>query len=307
MKILLKKIKRKKIINNCIFCAIIFLLLTSCSKDGNENNIAIVDGKGIAKELFIKELEFYQDFYTKKYGDNYLEKKDKHGKSNKEKLQENLLDSMVKDKVMLNDLESKKISIDDNRADQLRSQLEKTLGDRESLKANIKALNISDSDFNDIIFNDSIRKIHYENFLASNKINDSEILEYYKANENLHRMYKYNVLVFDDANQAKIVRDKIKSYKDFRNRLSSSVRNYSIINSDFVYKDDPILSLSKLDQKNVVSDIFEYNKKYMILMINSYNDNENELLLHTKDIYLKNAYDDYLNKLTKSSKIRLFI
>lgn len=40
-------------------------------------------------------------------------------------------------------------------------------------------------------------------------------------------------------------------------------------------------------------------------MINSYNENENELLMQAKEIYLKDAYRKYLNKLIKSSKIKL--
>lgn len=64
---------------------------------------------------------------------------------------------------------------------------------------------------------------------------------------------------------------------------------------------------SKMSEKDKVSDIFEYNNKYMILMINSYNENENELLMHTKDKYLRDAYNQYLNKLVKSSKIKVFI
>ena len=89
--------------------------------------------------------------------------------------------------------------------------------------------------------------------------------------------------------------------------MKNPVRNYEIINSDFVYKDDTILTKSKTFEKDKVSDIFENENKYMILMVNSYNENENDLLMHTKDKYLKDAYNQYLNKLVKSSKIKVFI
>ena len=45
----------------------------------------------------------------------------------------------------------------------------------------------------------------------------------------------------------------------------------------------------------------------MILIVNSYNENENELLINVKDIYLKEKYIEYLNKLVKKSKIKLFV
>lgn len=300
--------KIKKVITSLLSLSLFLIILTSCNKNQkNTNAIALVDGKAIERQTFDKELEFYLAFYTKKYGESYLDEKNSKGKTNKELIRDELLDSMIKDQVMLNDLANKKIEIDDNAANKLRSDIEKELGDKNSLKANLKALNINESDFSDVIFNDSIRKIHYEYFLTHNKIKDSEILEYYKKNEDLHRMYKYNVLVFSSKDEAQKAKSSLNNQVKFRQALKNPVRNYDIINSDFVYKDDPLLIKSKLEEKDKVSDIFEEHNKYMILMINSYNDNENDLLIHTKDKYLKDAYNQYLNKLTKSSKIKVFI
>ena len=300
--------KIKKIIISLISLCLCLTLLSSCKKNkNNENAIAVVDGESIDKEVFDKELEFYLAFYTKKYGESFLEDKNAKGKTNKETLRDDLLDSMIKDQVMLNDLASKKIEIDDNVANKLRSDMEKELGDKNSLKANIKALNVNDSDFSDVIFNDSIRKIHYDYFLTHNKIKDSEILQYYKENEELHKMYKYNVLVFDGKEAAEKAKSNIKNQVDFRQAIKNPAKNFDVINSEFVYIDDPLLAKSKLKEKDKVSDIFKENKKYMIMMINSYNENENELLMQTRDEYLKNAYDQYLDKLVKSSKIKVFI
>ncbi len=300
--------KIKKIIISLLSLSLCLIIFSSCKKNNaNENAIALVDGEAIDKEMFDKELEFYLTFYSKKYGDSYLENKNSKGKTNKDLLRDDLLDSMIKDQVMLNDLAKKKIEIDDNTANKIRSDMEKELGDKNSLKANMKALNISEGDFSDVIFNDSIRKIHYDYFLTHNKIKDSEILEYYKANDDLHILYKYNVLVFDNKDGAEKTKASIKNQVDFREALKNPVRNYKIINSDFVYKDDPLLVESKMNEKDKISEIFEHDGKYMILMINSYNENENELLMHTKDKYLKDAYEQYLNKLVKSSKIKVFI
>ena len=300
--------KIKKIIISLLSLSLCLIFFTSCNKSTKDDNtVALVDGKSIDKSSFEKELSFYIAYYTKKYGDNYLETKNNKGKTNKDRLREELLDSMIKDQIMLNDLISKKIEIDDNSAAKLRNDMEKGLGDKDSLKANLKALNINDSDFSDVLFNDSIRKMHYEFFLTHNKIKDSDILQYYKSNEDLHRLYKYNILVFDNKELAEKTRSNLKSQLDFREALKNPVKNYETINSDFVYKDDPYLIESKMTEKEKISEVFEYNHKYMILMINSYNDNENDLLLRTKEEYLKDSYEEYLNKLIKSSKIKFFI
>lgn len=298
----------RKIITSLFYLTCISFLLTSCNKGTDTSSaVALVDNKAIDKDTYNSELEFYLNYYSNKYGPSYLESKDKTGKTNKETLQEKLLESMIKDQVMLNDLEKHKIEIDDNAANKIRSEMEKKLGDKDSLKANIKALNVSDSEFSDIIFNDSIRRMHYDFFLSNSGIKDSEILKHYKENEQLHRMYKYNLLKFDDKIEAERIKSRIKSQLDFRKLLTSSIKSYDVFNSDFVYEDDPILLASKIKEKDKVSEIFEYDGKYNILMVNSYNENENELLLQAKENYLKDAYGKYLNKLIKSSKIKVFI
>lgn len=284
------------------------IFLNSCqSKDDYSGNIAMVDGKAITEEQFSKELDFYQKFYSKKYGEDYLEKEISRSKTNNDQLQKDLIDSMVKDQVMVNDLANNKVKVDDSFSTKLKNDLENKLGGKDSLKANITALGISENQFDQNIYNDSIRKQHYQYFITNSGIKDSEVLNYYQENENLHRQYKYNILIFDKEDDAQKAFDQMKDAKDFTDYLEKTVKNYDILKSDFVYIDDPYLEASKVTEKDKISPVFEYDGKYMILMINSYNDNENELLMSAKDLYQKQKYEQYLNKLVKKSKIRLFV
>ena len=109
--------KIRKIIISVLSLSLCIFIFSSCKKNtNNENAIALVDGEAIKKDVFDKELEFYLAFYTKKYGESYLDKKNTKGKTHKELIRDDLLDSMIKDQVMLNDLSKKKIQIDDNKA-----------------------------------------------------------------------------------------------------------------------------------------------------------------------------------------------
>ena len=127
--------KIRKIIISLLSLSLCLILFTSCNENiKDDNTVALVDGNSIDKNTFEKELSFYSSYYTKRYGDSYLETKNNKDKTNKEKLREDLLDSMIKDQVMLNDLISKKVEIDDNSASKLRNEIEKGLGDKNSLK-----------------------------------------------------------------------------------------------------------------------------------------------------------------------------
>lgn len=298
----------KAIIIKTFLLTVLILNLNACNNKNNyADNVAIVDDKAITKDTYTKELDFYQKFYTMEHGEQYLESEAERGKTNNDVLQKSLIDSLIKDQVMVNDLKENNIKLDDNTASSIRANLEKNLGGKDSLKANVAALGVSESAFNDVLYNDSIRKQHYDYFLSHNDIKDSDILEYYKKNKKFQRQYKYNLLIFDDENQANKAKASIKTKEDFKSYLNKNIKNYDILNSDFVYEDDLILKESKVLEKDKISNVFKHDNKYMILMVNSYNDNENDLLLNVKEIYMKEKYEDYLNKLVKKSKIRVFI
>lgn len=309
---MLKKITMKNlraITNKLIFYTILaVLVLTGCKRSSNKTDaVAVVDGKEIISKDYSKELKFYQSYYSKLYGDNYLSEKNKNGLTNDETLRKELLDSMIKDKIMLSDLEKNKIKLDDNNVIKLTNNLKKSMNGEDSLGANVDALDANGNLFNEIIFNDSIRKSHYEMFVSKQSVRDSDVLDFYKKNKKYQKMYKYNLIVFDDENEAKNIKKNITNAKKFNEYLNKSVRNYDIVNSEFVYSDDEVLKSSKLTEKNRPSDVFKYNDKYIIAMINSYNENENELLMNAKSVYQEKAYEDYLNKLIKSSKIKVYI
>lgn len=309
---MLKKITMKNLrakTNRIFFYTILaVLVLTGCKRSSNKTDaVAIVDGIEISSKDYSKELKFYQSYYSKLYGDNYLSEKNKNGLTNDETLRKELLDSMIKDKIMLSDLEKNKIKLDDNNVIKLIDNLKKSLNGEDSLGANVDALNANGNLFNEIIFNDAIRKSHYEMFVSKQSVRDSDVLDFYKKNNKYQKMYKYNLIVFDDENEAKNIKKNITNAEKFNEYLNKSVRNYDIVNSEFVYSDDEVLKASKLTEKNRPSDVFKYNDKYIIAMINSYNENENELLMNAKSVYQKKAYEDYLNKLIESSKIKVYI
>ncbi len=286
----------------------LLLVLSSCSRGTSDANaIATVDKEVITSEEFRNELEFYHSYYTSLYGSDFWNEKDKKNKTYKQVLKDDLIDSMIKDRVMLNDLKNNKVKVDENLAIELKNKLTASLNGEDSLRANIDALGVNEASFEDILYNDSIRESHYDYFLEANSIKDKEILEYYEKDENLHRMYKYDALIFEDETFAKLAKEEINSSEDFKKKLNQGVKNFEVYKSDFVYADDDLLSLSKLKEKEVVSDVIAYEDKYVILMINSHNDNKTELLINAKDIYLKNAYEKYLNDLVKKSKIKVFV
>lgn len=308
MKTHLTKLSLQKVLQKIVIISGVLLVASSCqNKVNTEDNVAVVDGQYISKDLYSKELTFYSSYYTKKYGENYLSAKNKSGLSNYEKLESELLDSLVKDQVMLNDLKSKKYKVNNVEYEKLEKELIKELKSKESLIANVEAINSDELSFSDALFRDSIKYEHKKMFDKTNDIKDKEVLEYYQNTEMLQKMYKYNALVFDDKNEAEKVRKKIKNNQDFRNMMDSKVRNFDTMISDFVYNDDHLLESSGLNKKDQVSDVFENDGKYYILMINSYNENENDLLINAKKYYLDLKYQEYLKDLIKRSKIKIFV
>lgn len=308
MSIQTKKIKIiKKIL--IVTISVFTLFLTSCSsnKVDKNNSVALVDGKAIKKEKFEKDLSFYQKFYIKKYGESYLDDKNSSGESNFKKLERDLLDSLIKDQILLNDLNKHDIKVSKNDSQNLLKDLSDKIGDEYSLLVNIEAFGSDQNEINEILYNDSIRKKHWEFFVNNNKVKDKDVREFYQNNPKLQKMYKYDLLIFDDKLEAQKIKNKIQNSNDFRNFMNSDLRNYNISRSDFVYENDKFLKLSNVKDKNQVSNVFEEGDFSYILMVNSLNTKENDLLIRAKEIYLKNEYDKYIKNLIKNSNINLFI
>lgn len=293
-----------KLVKALIVLFFVFSLVSCGNSDEMKNNLAKVDSTYISKDDYSKELNYYIHFYSKKYGDDYLNEENKEGQSRYKKLENELLDSMVKDQVMLNDLEKNKYKLDNKEAENIK----KDMGfDENSLKANVSALDVDESSFSDVLYNDSIRKAHYKMFLKNNKINDSDVLKYYEKNKELSKQFKYNALVFDDKLLADMTFEKINSSLDFKDLIDKKIQNFDIISSDFVYEDDNLLSKSKVKEKDKVSNVFENDGKYYILMINSFNEDKNDLLNKAKELYSRKEYENYLKKLIKKANIKVFI
>lgn len=302
------KLNLQKILQKIIIINLILFLSTSCQKNINTTgNVAIVDDEYVTKDLYSKELTFYTSFFTKKYGENYLSKEDKSGQSNYEKLEKDLLDSLIKDQVMLNDLKNKKYKLNNVEYENLKKELIKDLKSKESLDANIEAINSDELSFSDVLFRDSIKFEHKKMFDKNNNIKDQDVLDYYEKNDKLQKMYKYNALIFDDKLEAEKIFNKIDNNQDFRNIMNNKVKNFDVFTSNFVYNDDELLKASELNKIDQVSNVFDYNDKYVILMINSFNENESDLLVNAKKYYLELKYEEYLKDLIKKSKIKVFV
>ena len=300
----MKNKKKIAILIISLFC----IFSTSCSKEFDKDKyVAVVDNEGISKKLFEKELSYYQKYYIEKYGDTFLEKKSKKGDSNYKKLESDLLDSLVIDQVMVNDLKKNKVKVTKNDSKETIDKLSEKISSKDSLIENIKTFGVSEDEFDEITYQDSIRKKHYDYFLNKNNIKDSEILKCFEENKNLQKKYKYDCLIFDDKNEAIKVRESIKNSEDFKKKMKSKIKNYDVYRSDFVYIDDPLLKKSSIIKVNEMSNIFNFKDSYVILMINSENKNEKNLLIDAKEIYLENEYNKYLEKLIKNSNIKLFI
>ena len=208
---------------------------------------------------------------------------------------------------MLNDLKKNKIKISKNDSLEIIDDLSKKSLTKDSLLENVKSFGASQDEFDEITFRDSIRKKHKEYFYNNNNIKDSEILDFFKENESLQKKYKYDCLIFDDESEAIKVRSNIKNSQMFRKYLNSKIRNFDVYRSDFVYDDNQILKLSSVKKTDQISKVFKYKDSYVILMINSINNNKRDLLFDAKKIYLENEYEKYLKKLIKNSNIKLFI
>ncbi|WP_244263796.1 SurA N-terminal domain-containing protein [Anaerococcus obesiensis] len=142
-----------------VIISISLILLSSCSKKFDKDKyVAVVNDEGISKELFEKELSYYQKFYLKKYGDKFLDSKSKKGDSNYKKLESELLDSLIMDQAMLDDLKKNGIKVTKNDSQEIIDKISQEISSKDSLIENVKSFGVTEDEFEEISYQDSIRK-----------------------------------------------------------------------------------------------------------------------------------------------------
>ncbi|MDY3738279.1 MAG: SurA N-terminal domain-containing protein [Peptoniphilaceae bacterium] len=283
----------------------LFFLITSC-KNQSDDNIAKVNQTFITKSEFESQLSFYSRFLTEKNGEDYLSKKDNHGEMNLKKLENDILNSLILEVIMLDDLEKNNIEISKNDINELENEQISALYGEDSLKANLNAFDSSLEEYENILYYDSIRERHKKFVLDNMKISDKEVINKFKSEKNLQAQYKYTAFKFDDLNEAKKVYSKLKNSKDFLDYKDRILKNFDIVTSDYVYSDDEILKKSDMILEDRISKIFEFNSKYYILMIEDKNTDTIVLLNKAKEKISEEKYNEYLKKLFRSSKIKIY-
>lgn len=280
--------------------------LQACAKK-NSDTVAEVNSEKISRIDFDNNYNFYKKYYDMKYGIDYLEGEYNPLKSNKEKLREDILDSLIHEKIIADYLKKKSIKVTKDDIDKLKQESLNASYDKDSLKANIAAFDENLDDYDRILEKSAVIERYKRYFRDNFKVSDKKIVEYFKKNRNLQRQYKYSAIEFESKKACDMALKKIKNEVDFTSFYDNNISNYKSFKSDFVYADDPLLSRSKMIEKNKISDVFEKNDKYYIIMINSVNDNVNDLLVKAKEHYINEKMKSDYKRIIKKAKVKIFL
>lgn len=287
---------------NCIL--LIIFNLTSCKKE-DKNSIAIVNGQKITKEEYEKNVNFYTKFFSEKFGSSYLTQIADNKKRNIDNIKTDVLNSLIHEKIMLDDLKKHKIDINKDQINKLKEEQIEKLNGKDSLKANLDAFDENLDDYDDILLQNAIGIQHKNNFLSTFKIKDKTVVKYYKKNKKLQKQYKYIALKFNNKDYANSLKSQINNNQKFREYANKEIKNFEVIKSDFVYIDDALLSNSKVTKKNQLSNVFKFKNDYYILMIISENTDQNDLLVKARDLIAEKEYDEYYKNMIKKSKVEI--
>lgn len=190
------------------------LFATSCKK-ADEDAVATVNGKAISEKDFTENYKVYERMYKQQLGEEALKKTDKDGVSFKDKLKDNILEKLIVDELINQEIDKKKIAIEDEEVNKLYEQTIKDMGGKEQYEQFLKQQNITDDFIKDSIKKDYKQQKLEESFYKDNKITDEEIKEFYDSNKDKLIKYSLSQIMADNEDDAKKLYDRLQAGEDF--------------------------------------------------------------------------------------------
>ncbi|SHJ98692.1 peptidylprolyl isomerase [Tepidibacter formicigenes] len=176
----------RRIVSSVLMVLLVFSL-AACSKGQSKDVVAKVNDRVITLGEYEKTLAMYKKNFESLYGPDIWTKEAEKGKTVIEMVKEKVLDNMIDDEIVYQAFQRENLKIDDSEVDKQLKLFKEQLEKSPDFKAFLKDNNIDDEFLKEQLKKDMAIVKYKENYLASSKINDEKVKEYYENNKEKYR------------------------------------------------------------------------------------------------------------------------
>lgn len=209
----LLKIKNRKILIIGLIL-VISIIANGCSKNV-EGLVAQVNDEGITQEDYDAELDVYREIFKKQYGEGALSQVGADGKTQDQKLKQNILDKLIVEELISQKSKEKDISVSDEEIDKRLEQIKSSLGGEEQYDEFLSSNNISKEYFKASTKKEILMDKYYNDYLETTEIEQEEIEKFFEENKDDLVVLRARHILVNNEDDAKKVVERLNAGEEF--------------------------------------------------------------------------------------------
>ncbi|MET3617950.1 foldase protein PrsA [Peptoniphilus olsenii] len=294
--------------------AVLALSLAACGK--KEGVAAEVGGVEIPMEDYYKSYAARTNQLKSQYGEDILNQEDPESKkSTDELLREQTMQDLTETEMIRQDAEKLGIKVTEEDANKEIENVKAQIGGEEAYQAFLKQNNMPEDFLKENLMKQKMASQYTEKKLAELKPTDEEMKKYYEDNKNSFYKAKASHILVSDLKEANVIRKEILKGGDFakiakeKSLDTASGKNGGELgeftNGQMVPQFDDAIAKMKVGD---ISEPIQSNYGYHVIKLEEKKGIDfDKAKPQIETTMQQNKFKDYLEKLRKDSKIKLYV
>ena len=204
---------------------IVTLTLSGCGKKEKEEGIiAKINGDVITQEEFDKDFEITKKTHQKNYGEDILSQEVGNNKTYEEILREDLLGSLILEKILAEELDKMNIAITDEEInDTIKNYYinELELTGEEQYKEYLEENGFTEETYKRGLKRKIIYEKHREDFFNKTDLSEDEIKEYFEGNKDFFIKFRASHILVKTEEEGNKILERLKGGEDFHSLVAT--------------------------------------------------------------------------------------
>lgn len=291
------------------------IALSGCAKDV-EGVVARVNDEDISQEEFDLEFEIYKETYERQLGEGALTRVEPDGRTLEMEIKEMLLDTLIVERLIMQDSIAKDITVSDDEVTQRLDELIISLGGQEQFNEFLESNAMTKEYFTNYTKNDILFNKHSEEFINRVEIDDKEAEIFFNENKEDLIVLRASQILLSREEDGNRVLEALRNGEDFEDLvITESKDSTSAVNGGDLgyivkgkYKAVPEFEKALFElEVGEISDLIKTEVGFHIIRLDDRRDNFEELKDEISDLIKNQQYASYVKELEEKAKIIIYM
>lgn len=213
--------KNKKLLIFLLFVNIISLTISGCGNSQEEGAVAKVNDDIITQEEFDENFEITKNVYQRQLGEDSLSQEISDGNTYEDVLKNNLLETLITEKIIAEKLDEMGMMITDEEVDEaIDKYYISQLGGEEQYKEYLENNGFTEEYFRNELKRGLIYEEHRANFFDGKELSEEELKEYFYRNKDSFIKVKASHILVKTKEEGNEVLERLEE-EDFHSLVAS--------------------------------------------------------------------------------------